>query len=364
MTRCFYSFFFAAACALVAGCGAAPDFSDAVAPPGKAWVGANSNSVASGPYSTAEGDMTIAEGHGSHAEGVQNAAVGNATHVEGAYCIATGIHSHAEGQSTRALAINAHAENYQTTAGAKNSHAGGMWADALPNHTNAFIHATGRKDERKLTKFPNTAHFDRVFLFETANDDPHSVLARWQNDMRYEKIGGGDGLAKGVGNRTMTNTAFVGGGYFNVAGGFGTYIGGGMENFADGDVASVAGGWLNRAPGWGSTVGGGGTNIASGSFATVPGGRHNTAAGDYSFAAGQRAQALHNGSFVWADHQDADFRSSARDQFLVRAANGVGINTEVPQATLDVNGDARFSRGIRFPAQGDISMGIFTNGPR
>ena len=365
MMRFLSVFCFAAACALLAGCSGAEDPSASAtttnAPPdGMGWVGARSNVVAGGSFATAEGDSTVSQGHASHAEGSQTSALGDGSHAEGVFSVATGKHAHAEGQSTEAPGLNSHAENYRTVAGAKMSHAGGIWTDVLPQHTNAFIHAAGRTNEHKQTQFANTAHFDRLHVFESANDDPHSVLPRWQSDIRYGKMGGGD-LAKGVGNKTLTNTAFVGGGYFNIAGGFGTYIGGGMENFSDGDVATISGGWANRAPGWGATIGGGGTNFAAGSFATVPGGEFNAASGDFSFAAGRDARAQHNGTFVWADHQNGSFRSTAPDQFLVRAKNGVGINTEKPAASLDVNGDGFFARGIRFPPQGDISMGIFTN---
>jgi len=65
----------------------------------------------------------------------------------------------------------------------------------------------------------------------------------------------------------------------------------------------------------------------------VPGGADNIASGTYSFAAGQQAQALHQGAFVWADSQNAAFSSTANDQFLVRAAGGVGINNNNPNGT-------------------------------
>jgi len=59
--------------------------------------------------------------------------------------------------------------------------------------------------------------------------------------------------------------------------------------------------------------------------ATVPGGEHNDATGDYSFAAGYRAKANHDGSFVWADSTTFDFASNGPDQFLVRASGGVTL---------------------------------------
>jgi hypothetical protein len=87
-----------------------------------------------------------------------------------------------------------------------------------------------------------------------------------------------------------------------------------------------------------ATIPGGSNNTASGDHAMVAAGGHNTAGGDWSFAAGRRAQSLTNGSFVWADHEDADFASTGEDQFLIRAHGGVGIGTNTPMGALDVAG--------------------------
>jgi len=76
----------------------------------------------------------------------------------------------------------------------------------------------------------------------------------------------------------------------------------------------------------------------------------NRAVGYYSFAAGRGANANHQGAFVWADSQDPAFSSTGQDQFLIRAAGGVGINTNSPQAMLDVEGAVRAGRvGYIFP---------------
>jgi hypothetical protein len=104
------------------------------------------------------------------------------------------------------------------------------------------------------------------------------------------------------------------------------------------DYGTVGGGGNNQAgnnSGSGTdavfaTVSGGYDNEASGSNATVPGGASNTASGQYSFAAGRKAKALHDGSFVWADSTDADFASNAPNQFAVRATYGVKIVRETP----------------------------------
>jgi hypothetical protein len=72
----------------------------------------------------------------------------------------------------------------------------------------------------------------------------------------------------------------------------------------------------------GASIGGGEGNSATGSYATVPGGLSNRA-GAFSMAAGRRAKAVNTGSFVWADSTNADFSSTADNQFSVRAANGM-----------------------------------------
>jgi hypothetical protein len=166
----------------------------------------------------------------------------------------------------------------------------------------------------------------------------------------------GGGFFNSVGNGSDT----VGGGQFNIASGMGATVaggaantagdhvatvGGGLDNTASGSQTTVGGGSDNTASGGNAAVGGGWGNTASGYSATVPGGRDNTAAGDYSFAAGRRAKANHNGSFVWADSTDANFASTANDQFLIRASGGVGVGVNDPCVALDVDGTARL-RGI------------------
>ncbi|MCB9088508.1 MAG: hypothetical protein H6628_09385 [Calditrichae bacterium] len=121
-------------------------------------------------------------------------------------------------------------------------------------------------------------------------------------------------------------------------------IGGSQENSVSAGVAgaTIGGGGEfsspNQVTAGGGTVSGGRGNTASGLFATVPGGQQNTAAGSFSFAAGIQANALHNGTFVWADNTGTVFGSTAINQFLIRANGGVGINKNNPATALDVNG--------------------------
>ena len=109
----------------------------------------------------------------------------------------------------------------------------------------------------------------------------------------------------------QSNYATVGGGLGNSATGYGATVSGGGGRF---DTYFVLGGYVTELDY---------INAASGNYATIPGGFNNTASGDYSFAAGNQAQALHNGSFVWNDSSGAVFSSSANNQFAVHASGGV-----------------------------------------
>ena len=112
-------------------------------------------------------------------------------------------------------------------------------------------------------------------------------------------------------------------------------VGGGSGNTAGGFGSTVAGGSLNEATGTAATVGGGNFNEASGMNSTVPGGLQNAAIGDLSFAAGRRARATHAGSFIWSDDRDAEFSSTAPNQFLVRADGGSMFNRNAPVSVND-----------------------------
>jgi hypothetical protein len=151
-------------------------------------------------------------------------------------------------------------------------------------------------------------------------------------------------IGGGIGN-TAGYAATVAGGYQNTASYPYDTVGGGTGNTASGDtasggVATVSGGQFNTASGTWATIGGGTSNTASGGVATVAGGGGNIAAGYFSFAAGLNAKAMHNGAFVWGDYsQNTDFASTGVNQFLIRAAGGVGINTNNPAGyALNVNG--------------------------
>ncbi len=72
-------------------------------------------------------------------------------------------------------------------------------------------------------------------------------------------------------------------------------------------------------------------------YAATATGFYTEATGSYSFSAGRRAIANHDGTFVWGDSTDADFTSTTTNQFLIRAGGGVGIGTASPAASLSVD---------------------------
>ena len=168
-------------------------------------------------------------------------------------------------------------------------------------------------------------------------------------------------VSGGLANAANGSYATIGGGKFNsVNAGEGSVIAGGSSNSANGFSAAIGGG-ANNSAAWGAAIAGGSTNTADdhssiggglgntavGLCSIVPGGSHNTAAGYYAFAAGRRAKANHEGSFVWADSTDADFASTGGNQFLIRAAGGVGINNDNPNgAALAVNGNVTVGGSI------------------
>jgi hypothetical protein len=200
-------------------------------------------------------------------------------------------------------------------------------------------------------------------------------------DARFATVGGGQGntaradhatVGGGRGNSAGGDYATVGRGWDNHAsglyatlpGGHGNAasksdatVGGGQGNRAGGEYATVGGGWDNLISADYATIGGGGNNAAIGAYATVPGGTHNTAGGPLSFAAGNHARAYHQGTFVWADSTDADFASTANNQFLIRASGGVGIGTNRPA----VAGGLHVVRDIDAPASKQNHVAVIEN---
>jgi hypothetical protein len=166
----------------------------------------------------------------------------------------------------------------------------------------------------------------------------------------FATVGGGDG------NRASGTESTVAGGTFNLASGQDATVGGGYTNSARGDYSFLGGGHQNNANGVEATVGGGYQNNASGNDATVPGGNFNTAAGAASFAAGSKASANHDNSFVWSDGAGTFgdpfgfFQSTYPQQFRIEAGNGVEMDVSgshgVNPAALFINSTSANGVGL------------------
>lgn len=216
----------------------------------------------------------------------------------------------------------------------------------------------------------------RVMRYEPESaDDGPNVVGGWSGNSVAEGVfgatinGGGDpssfgsprpnqvtanygAIGGGRGNKASESDATVGGGSGNTASGIAAVISGGQSNTASGSHAAIGGGLDNIASRATATVAGGELNQAEGSWATVPGGRSNHARASFSFAAGVGARAIHQGSFVWNDASviNDSLVSTAENQFLIRAAGGVGIGTNAPSSPLTVAGVIEsIEGGFKFP---------------
>jgi len=226
------------------------------------------------------------------------------------------------------------------TASAEKATVGG---GAVNSASNSFATVGGGANNRARGQYSVVSGGGGIFAV-----DSNSALGDWST------VGGGhknvaSGINATVGggiNNTADAYSTVSGGISNTATATGSAVGGGSNNAASGTSSTVAGGESNKAlAAFASTVGGGLNDTASGLYSTVPGGRANKALGDYSFAAGRRAKANHSGAFVWSDSTNADFASTAANQFLIRASGGVGIGTASPSAKLDVAGSLEIGNG-------------------
>lgn len=94
---------------------------------------------------------------------------------------------------------------------------------------------------------------------------------------------------------------------------------------------SNVGWWIsNRIQGNNSSVVWWELNVITWKWSIIAGGQSNSVSGDHSFAVGYNVKALHDHVFIWSDDHSSyssAFSSTTWNMFLIRAKNGVGINT-------------------------------------
>lgn len=165
------------------------------------------------------------------------------------------------------------------------------------------------------------------------------------SDVFNSAPGLGSVVAGGAGNVSSGATSSALGGYQNTASADFSSSLGGLRNSASGEVSTVLGGWLNCA--------GGTLSVAGGYRAKVRPGSNSGSAGSGCEGTPVRSGSEDGdfGSFVWSDASvEADFVSTGPNQFLIRAAGGVGIGTNnlgTPgQYQLVVDGDVRITGNL------------------
>lgn len=185
-------------------------------------------------------------------------------------------------------------------------------------------------------------------------------------------------------NGSLAMGTGIASGIDSVALGFGSTTSGGSYEVAIGNTAqatgngSVAIGWVPVSSGPGSvalgeSVNSSGNDSFAGGYGSHASGQYSVAMGHNSLASGisawalgNLAQATNNGSFVWADDStNSVFGDTSPNQFLIRSAGGVGINTTAPNGQLDVEGTTSFANGIyaTTPVSGGNGiLGIANNG--
>jgi hypothetical protein len=241
---------------------------------------------------------------------------------------------------------------------------GGAWNVLLGDSTRGHVNlgeacTTGVSGQDALGSVVGGGRWNKAGWNATVGGGTWNRAAAWGST-----IGGGESnnawdlhttVGGGIGNKVTHHSATIGGGESNTCASDHGVIGGGLLNADSGWCVTISGGAYNRANGNYAAIGGGELDTADGAWATIPGGRKNVASGKYSLAAGRRAKALHDGSFIWADSMDSDFSSISANEFAVGAAMGLRVQANSASWGATVNNEAGGGDGLR--AYANVSSG-------
>ncbi|MCP5528073.1 MAG: tail fiber domain-containing protein [Verrucomicrobiales bacterium] len=204
------------------------------------------------------------------------------------------------------------------------------WSRTGNAGTTAGVNFLGTTDNQPL-EFKANNH--RVLRLEPTGLHTANIIGGSAGNYAAAGLDGVTIAGGGVIDESLSLTNTVLADFGSIGGGLANRIGSGAES------SVIPGGKMNTigANAIDATVGGGsGNTVGDGAeYASIPGGFVNAADGAYSLAAGRRAKARHDGAFVWADATDADFDSTAANQFNVRATGGMRLETGGMGMTLD-----------------------------
>ena len=269
-----------------------------------------------GQFNTNTGSFAVVHGRNNQANGYANVVGGGDTHIASGVCatVSGGFNNQATadeatvggGQSNIASAVNS-------------TIAGGAANRALVTNSTVGGGASNSASEIHATVSGGSSN--------TASGNTSTGGGGLSNiaSGTYATVGGGQS------NTSSSTGTTVGGGSLNTASNDRATIAGGISNQALGAWTAIGGGWGNIARGYYSVISGGGgqsavdSNSARGEASVIPGGRSNETEGIFSYAAGFRAKAIHNGCFVWGDSTAEDVASTGADQFIVRSCGGTTI---------------------------------------
>jgi hypothetical protein len=238
-----------------------------------------------------------------------------------------------------------------------------FWSTDGNPDTDAQLHFLGTTDSAPLELRANNTPALR--LIPNSTNSVNLIAGSAANDIDEFTIGAtiaGGGAASHLGfshaNQVFSDFGTIGGGsrhllditadWSTIAGGLHhtielnaqwSTISGGRQNSIgiDADFATITGGVTNsiqQGAASASILGGAHNTIGTNAhFASIPGGHLNRAEGQFSLAAGHHAQALHDGSFVWADSHPDPVASTQTNQFTLRATGGVRIFTDTDLTT-------------------------------
>jgi hypothetical protein len=306
--------------------------SDNIANSYSATVSGGKSNTASNQYTTVGGgntntasssDATIAGGSGNTASGGGSLVSGGIGNVASSYTatVCGGYNNTATDSSA-------------TVSGGRFNHARGLYSVVCGGGgpVAADSNSTSGKFSAIVGGRRNNARGDSSFIGGGVRNNAWGTISIVGGGRYNDATGYGATVGGGQDHDASGNYSTVAGGYNCDAWLEGTTISGGAHNIAESAYATVGGGRFNRAYGQFSVITGGGgyndsdSNLAFGNYSMIPGGRGNKTLGTNSFAAGRRAKANHNGSFVWADSKDADFSSQRINQFRIRADGGARID--------------------------------------
>jgi trimeric autotransporter adhesin len=290
--------------------------------------------VVGGSRNTAQGVDSTAMGSGSTASGDSSTAMGNSSTASGNGATAMGVLSVASGDYSTATGDSTASDLFSTAMGA--AHATNSYATAMGGAI-----AGGQSSTAAGGSFA-TADFSVALGASEAAGRYATALGYGLADGDYSSALG-NSVAHGT-NATAMGRSLAGANYATALGQSTAEVGDYSTAMGFSDASGTAATALGRSSAGGNSATAVGESVANGAF---------------SFSGGYNAYVGHDGSFVWADNSASIvFHSTATNQFLIRAAGGVGIGTAAPETPLHIADYHGITLGASATSGGNTALRI------